>query len=127
MQRSPAARWVSRASVAARRGIGLVGDRYATGDGYWQDARVSRDLTLVESEVLDDLRQSGIDLAAGELRRNVTTRAIRLNDLLGSTFWIGDVLCHATELCEPCRLKGAQIRFAVWDVRVGRRVVGPSR
>lgn len=94
---------VSRASVAARRGIGLVGDRYAAGDGYWQDARVSRDLTLVESEVLDDLRQSGVDLAAGELRRNVTTRGVRLNDLLGSTFWIGDVLCHPTELCEPCR------------------------
>jgi mutator protein MutT len=94
---------VSQASVCARRGIGLVGDRYAAGAGYWQDARVSRDLTLVESEVVDDLHRSGVDLAPGELRRNVTTQAVRLNDLLGDTFWIGDVLCHATELCEPCR------------------------
>lgn len=94
---------LSRDTLAARRGIGLLGDRYATGAGYWRDARVSRDLTLVESEVVDELRRSGVELAPGELRRNVTTRGIPLNDLLGSAFWIGDVLCRATELCEPCR------------------------
>lgn len=94
---------ISREAVAARRGIGLVADRYAAGAGYWRDARVSRDLTLVESEVVDDLRRGGIAIAPGELRRNVTTRGVRLNDLLGETFWIGDVLCRATELCEPCR------------------------
>jgi mutator protein MutT len=88
---------------AAARGTGLVGDRYATGAGYWRDARVSRDLTLVEAEVVDELRDSGLELATGELRRNITTRGVRLNDLVGNAFWLGDVLCLATELCEPCR------------------------
>jgi mutator protein MutT len=94
---------LSQQWVAVKRGIGVVGDRYAAGAGFWRDARVSRDLTLVEGEVVDDVRGGGTELAAGELRRNVTTRGIRLNDLLGGAFWVGDVLCHATELCEPCR------------------------
>ena len=89
--------------ASARRGVGLLGDRYAAGTGYWRDDRVSRDLTLIEGEVVDEVRRSGSELAAGELRRNVTTRGIGLNDLVGSAFWIGDVLCRATELCEPCR------------------------
>jgi ADP-ribose pyrophosphatase YjhB (NUDIX family) len=80
-------------------GVGLRGDRYADGAGYWRDGRVSRDLTLVEGEVVDELP----GVAPGELRRNVTTRGVSLNDLVGSTFWVGEALCRGTELCEPCR------------------------
>jgi ADP-ribose pyrophosphatase YjhB (NUDIX family) len=97
------AEMVSLRRVAVRRGIGLLGDRYACGAGYWRDDRVSRDLTLVEGEVVDEVHRAGIEVAPGELRRNLTTRGIRLNDLLGSAFWVGDVVCRATELCEPCR------------------------
>ena len=78
-------------------GVGLRGDRYADGTGYWRDGRVSRDLTLVEGEVAEGLAEPG------ELRRNVTTRGVRLNDLVGYTFWVGEALCRGTELCEPCR------------------------
>jgi hypothetical protein len=93
---------LQEASVTA--GSGLLGDRYALGCGYWIDRKVSRDLTLIESEVLDDLaRTSGIRLSSGDTRRNITTRHVRLNDLVGSLFWIGDVLCRGTGLCEPCR------------------------
>jgi ADP-ribose pyrophosphatase YjhB (NUDIX family) len=91
------------AAAEARPGIGLLGDRYAAGAGYWRDDRVSRDLTLVEAETIERLFDHGIPLEPGELRRNVTTRGVRLNDLMGSPFWAGDVLCRGTELCEPCR------------------------
>ena len=80
-------------------GAGLSGDRYADGAGYWRDGRVSRELTLVEGEIVEELAI----LAPGELRRNVTTRGVGLNDLVGQTFWLGDVLCRGTHLCEPCR------------------------
>src|SRR5262245_35353586 len=86
----------SRVDVAA--GVGVRGDRYAGGGGFWRDDRVSRDLTLVEAEVVDEL-----ELAPGETRRNVTTRGVELNELVGRTFWIGDVLARGTSLCEPCR------------------------
>jgi ADP-ribose pyrophosphatase YjhB (NUDIX family) len=84
--------------------VGLAGDRYATGTGYWQDLRVSRDLTLVEAEVLEALAaEHDVVLEAGETRRNVTTRGVRLNQLVGETFWLGDVLCRGTRSCDPCR------------------------
>jgi ADP-ribose pyrophosphatase YjhB (NUDIX family) len=89
--------------ASVRAGIGFVGDRYAAGAGYWRDNRVSRDVTLIEGEIVDGLVKNGLVLEPGELRRNLTTRGISLNDLLGRVFWVGDVLCRGTELCEPCR------------------------
>jgi MOSC domain-containing protein YiiM len=90
--------------VGATAGVGLEGDRYALGRGHYSpDLRVSRDLTLIEAEVIQDLaRDDGIELASGETRRNLTTRGVRLNDLVGRRFWVGNVLCEGTRLCEPC-------------------------
>jgi ADP-ribose pyrophosphatase YjhB (NUDIX family) len=82
----------------ATAGVGLAGDRYARAGGFWRDERVSRDVTLVEAEVVEEL-----GLAPGETRRNLTTRGVRLDELVGHTFWVGDVLCRGTGLCEPCR------------------------
>jgi MOSC domain-containing protein YiiM len=74
-------------------GGGVVGDRY-------QD---SGDLTLIEAEALEGLRaDTGIELTAAESRRQVLTRGIRLNDLVGKRFTVGDVECVGQELCEPC-------------------------
>jgi MOSC domain-containing protein YiiM len=90
--------------VHAIAGIGLVGDRYALGRGHYRDARVSRGLTLIEAEAIEGLAaEHGIRLSAGESRRNITTRGIRLNDLVDRTFWVGAVLCRGTRLCEPCQ------------------------
>jgi ADP-ribose pyrophosphatase YjhB (NUDIX family)/MOSC domain-containing protein YiiM len=91
--------------VRAKAGVGLEGDRYALGRGHYSpDLRVSRDLTLIEAEVVEGIaRDHGIRLAPGETRRNVTTRGIRLNDLVGRRFWVGEVLCEGTHLCEPCQ------------------------
>src|SRR5438067_12638730 len=85
-------------------GVGLEGDRYADGRGHYQDGRVSRDLTLIEAEALEALgREHGIALAPGETRRNLTTRGVGLNELVGRGFWDGEVLCLGTRLCEPCQ------------------------
>ena len=91
--------------VRAIAGVGLEGDRYATRSGQWSaDPRVDRDITLIEAEVIEDLEVSeGIVLGPGESRRNVTTRGIRLNDLVGRRFRVGDAVCEGTRLCEPCQ------------------------
>jgi len=96
---------VGRDRVRAIAGIGLEGDRYATRTGQWSaDPRVDRDITLIEAEVIEDLEASeGIVLGPGESRRNVTTRGIRLNDLVGRRFRVGDAVCEGTRLCEPCQ------------------------
>jgi len=92
--------------VRATPGAGLEGDRYADGRGTWGrrgERGRGRDLTLVEAEEVERLAlEFGIELAPGETRRNVTTRGIRLNDLVGRRFRIGEVVCEGVRLCEPC-------------------------
>ena len=91
--------------VRAIAGVGLEGDRYAASGGTWSpDPKVNRDITLIEAEVIEDLAATdGIQLAPGESRRNVTTRGIHLNDLVGRRFRVGNVECEGTRLCEPCQ------------------------
>jgi MOSC domain-containing protein YiiM len=43
-----------------------------------------------------------VGLAPGATRRQVTTRGVRLNDLVGKRFRVGEVECYGVELCEPC-------------------------
>lgn len=63
-----------------------------------------RDLTLIEAEEIDRLAvEHGIVLAPGETRRNVTTRGVRLNALVGRRFRLGPILCEGIALCEPCQ------------------------
>ena len=80
-------------SVRAVAGKGLEGDRYFFPDG----AAPGRALTLVEEENVED-----VGLPPGATRRQVTTRSVRLNDLVGKRFRVGDVECYGVELCEPC-------------------------
>jgi ribonuclease BN (tRNA processing enzyme)/MOSC domain-containing protein YiiM len=90
--------------IRAIPGRGLEGDRYARQVGFYSgDGAGDRDLTLIEGEVLDDLSaRDGIQLPPGASRRNLTTRGIRLNGLVGRRFRIGKIECHGTRLCEPC-------------------------
>ena len=80
-------------------GRGLEGDRYFAGTGSFSHSRgTGRALTLVEAEALEDV---GLDFAAA--RRNVVTRGVALNDLVGARFRVGEVECLGRRLCEPCR------------------------
>jgi hypothetical protein len=87
-------------------GKGLEGDRYAVGAGTFtppSDRLHGYDITLIESEVLDHLTLTdGTLLAPEESRRNVTTRGIDLNALVGRKFRIGPVRAFGQRLCEPC-------------------------
>lgn len=95
---------VRRDRTYARPGIGLDGDRYVNGTGYGSDDnKVSRDLTLIEAEVIDSVcRQLGERLEASRFRRNLIRRGVRLNELVGKRFAIGKVFVEGTSLCEPC-------------------------
>ena len=92
------------AEARARAGGGLEGDRYARGAGTFSDWPKDHELTLIEAEVIEDVAgEYGLHLAPGESRRNLTTRGVRLNDLVGLRFRIGaEVVCEGTRLCEPC-------------------------
>jgi hypothetical protein len=85
-------------------GRGLEGDRYFAGDGtFFEERKSGQDLTLIEAEAIEGLaREDGIELGPGESRRNVVTRGIGLNDLVGRRFAVGEVECVGQRLCDPC-------------------------
>ena len=92
-------------TAQAYAGRGLDGDRYAAGAGTFTpraDRRPGYDLTLIAAEVLDELAAAGHAVDFAGSRRNVLTRGVDVNALVGSTFRIGEVLCRGRRLCEPC-------------------------
>ena len=90
-----------RAGDGARRAR-PGGDRYFDARGTFSDPHANgHDLTLIEAEVLDALALP-TDLAPEQARRNVVTRGIDLNALVGRHFTVGAVRCIGRRLCEPC-------------------------
>ena len=90
-------------SATARAGRGLEGDRYAARRGTFTNVHGrGHDLTLIEAEVLEALGLPGGALAPEDARRNLVTRGIDLNALVGRRFRIGEVECLGQRLCEPC-------------------------
>jgi hypothetical protein len=89
----------------ALAGRGLEGDRYASRTGTFSPRAGDRpgyDLTLIAAEVLEELGAAGQSLDFAGTRRNVLTRGIDVNALVGRIFRIGEVLCAGRRLCEPC-------------------------
>jgi MOSC domain-containing protein YiiM len=80
-------------SVAVLAGKGLKGDRQFFDHG----ADPGEALTLIEAEALED-----VGLTGAQSRRQVVVRGVRLNDLVGKRFKVGDVECLGVKLCEPC-------------------------
>ncbi|MGA9527985.1 MAG: MOSC domain-containing protein [Terriglobales bacterium] len=89
--------------VLAIPGVGLDGDRYALKQGTFFKPQPDYELTLIESEAIAALRREyDVDLAPGESRRNLVTRDVPLNHLVGREFTIGEVRIRGIRLCEPC-------------------------
>jgi MOSC domain-containing protein YiiM len=67
-----------------------------------EESALPHALTEIEAEALEGLRDdTGIELTHEESRQ-VLTRGIALNDLLGKRFRVGEVECVGTEWCDPC-------------------------
>jgi MOSC domain-containing protein YiiM len=86
-------------SVRALAGRGLEGNRYCHAD----KAPPGVALTLIAAEAVEAMeREHGISVEVRATRRNVVTRGIDVNELVGKRFLVGDVECEGVELCEPC-------------------------
>jgi MOSC domain-containing protein YiiM len=90
--------------VHAVAGMGLEGDRYYKRSGtYSKTHDESREATFIESETLKALAADyHIELNGAESRRNVTTRGVALNHLVGRQFKVGGAVFRGIRLCEPC-------------------------
>ena len=88
---------ISSIEVLANQGI--VGDRHFKefNDPYNQ-------ISLIESENIDYYNiKYGLDIPYIDFRRNVITKGIQLNDLVGKRLLVGDVELEGIDLCRPCR------------------------
>ena len=86
-------------SVILVAGLGIVGDRYALGTGQWSDPRWhDQELTLFESEVAE-----AIGIQPYQARRNLVTRGLSLNGIVGVRFRIGEAIITGVRPCDPCR------------------------
>ena len=88
---------VNSIEVLANKGI--VGDRHFNdfNDPYNQ-------LYLIESENIDEYNiKFGLNIPYINFRRNIITKGIQLNDLIGKKLQIGNVELEGVELCRPCR------------------------
>jgi MOSC domain-containing protein YiiM len=110
MQELPSARLIE--------GVGIEGDRYATGQGFYSKTpRIDRQCTLIESETLEAiLRDHKIEMLPSESRRNLTTRGVPLNHLVGREFLVGTVRLRGERLNVPCKYL---------DELLGRKVFTP--
>ncbi|MFQ5896901.1 MAG: MOSC domain-containing protein [Candidatus Methylomirabilia bacterium] len=100
---------VSVGEVRALAGRGLEGDRYFHRVGTYSDKPAprggppAREVTLIEIEAIEALkREYGIALDPGDSRRNIVTRGVSLNHLVGREFRVGGVALRGARLCEPC-------------------------
>lgn len=86
-------------------GNGIVGDR-----NYGLSKWPGQNLTLIEVEEVEGfIREQNIERDLSITRRNILTLGVRLNELVGKEFKIGDVTLIGRELCEPCSSLGVTL------------------
>ena len=86
-------------SIEVMANQGVIGDRHFNefNDPFNQ-------LSLIESENIDYYNfKYGLNIPYIDFRRNIITKGIKLNDLVGKKFLIGKVKLEGIDLCRPCR------------------------
>jgi MOSC domain-containing protein YiiM len=101
-------------SIEALTDQGLADDRYTEGNGSYSKPgnHPDRQVTLIEQEQLDWLHnEHGLTMTGRDSRRNLLTQGVRLNDLIGTAFRIGDVELLGLRLCQPCKALSERLGF----------------
>lgn len=100
-------------SVIVVAGSGIDGDRY-----FGCHDEPGQNVTLVEAEEIEQFQQeNGQPFDLSVTGRNLVTRGVRLNALVGKEFRVGEVVLRGIELCEPCRTLG---------IALAREVLAPA-
>jgi MOSC domain-containing protein YiiM len=103
-------------------GLGIEGDRYSkkpsNSDG---NTKPGREITLIEMEAIESMRDmDGLQITPDQTRRNIVTRGIALNDLVGQLFYIGNIQLRGVRLCEPCQYLANQTDPRILSAMVHR-------
>ena len=103
---------------------GLVGDRYYAELGTFSaklQGTPDTQVTLIEAEAVAEFNaEQGLRLAAADLRRNIVTQGVRLNNLVGRQFRVGSAVLQGIRLCEPCAYLAEKVESRVLPGMVHR-------
>ena len=85
--------------------IDVLANKGILGDRHFQEFNDPfNQLSLIESENIDYYNTKyGLNIPYKDFRRNIITKGIKLNDLVGKKFKIGKVDVEGIDLCRPCR------------------------
>lgn len=109
--------WIAAEAGGETRAVAqavLVPGKGIEGDRYFRAAPAGlspgQQITLVaEEQIAAASRAAGIDIEPADTRRNVITRGIDLNQLVGKRFRVGSAFLVGVELCEPCASLGSRL------------------
>ncbi len=117
-----AAETVEAAQLVADQGVS--GDRYFEGRGTFSAKLAGSpgwEVTLIEVEEIDRYNAThGTQWSAGDFRRNIVTRGVRLNELVGTRFTVGTATLEGVRLCEPCAYLGSLLGAEIVEGMVHR-------
>jgi MOSC domain-containing protein YiiM len=115
---------IGHKQVAVKAGKGIVGDRYYSETGKNRSnykGQPDWEITLIESEVIEFFnRESGNGFHESDFRRNLITKDVRLNDLVGEHFTINGVKFYGVQLCEPCASLQRRLAVKILPALVGK-------
>ena len=85
--------------VEALKGKGLKNDRK-----YSENNQKKRQVTLIEIENINHFNNiSNTNIHPVDFRRNIITENVRLNELVGKEFFVGNIKLKGHDLCRPCK------------------------
>ena len=91
--------------IEKKKTIEVVTSKGIVGDRYFHDFNGDREqITLIESENIDYYNDTfNTKFTYLEFRRNIVTKNIKLNDLVGKTIQVGNIKLKVNDLCRPCK------------------------
>ena len=91
--------------IEKKESIEVVASKGIVGDRYFHDFNGDREqITLIESENIDYYNNTfNTKFTYLEFRRNIVTKNIQLNDLVGKTITVGEIKLKVNDLCRPCK------------------------
>ena len=91
--------------IEKKETIEVVASKGIVGDRYFHDFNGDREqITLIESENIDYYNDTfNTKFTYLEFRRNIITKNIKLNDLVGKTIQVGEIKLKVNDLCRPCK------------------------
>ena len=92
-------------AIEKKQSIEVIASKGIVGDRYFHDFNGDREqITLIESENIDYYNKTyNTDFDYLDFRRNIITKNIRLNDLVGKTIIVGEIKLKVNDLCRPCK------------------------